>query len=163
MGVGEALHNLGRYDEAIANLTRAVEIQKDIAAVSPERIWNLRILSRTYTLLGSALLQRGDKDGALDALREGMSAAERMLQRAPSSLYHALDRADVAESMGKYYLTLSGRPGITQVDRDQLKQQARAFYQKSLAVWQDWTRRKVAAPYAARRESRAAAALAGIK
>jgi tetratricopeptide (TPR) repeat protein len=162
MGIGEALLNLRRYDEAVANLTRAVELQKEIAAVSPERVWNLRVLSRTYALLGTALLQRGERERSLEALQQGLAAADRMLERAPASLYHALDRADVLEAMGRYYVTLAGWPGVRPADRRRSEQDARSCYQKSLSMWQGWTRRKVGAPYAARRESRAAAALAAI-
>jgi tetratricopeptide (TPR) repeat protein len=159
MGIGEALHKLHRNGEAIENLTRAVDLQKGIAASSPQRIWNLRILSRTYALLGRALLEDGAPDRALDALREGLAAADRLLQRAPSSLFHQLDRADVLETLGAHYLALASRADVDRRRRATLKQQARSYFQQSQSIWQAWTRRKVAAPYAARRESKAAAAI----
>jgi tetratricopeptide (TPR) repeat protein len=162
MGVGEALNKLGNKKEAIQNLTRAVDIQNGIATSSPERIWNLRVLSRTYALLGNALLEDGDHDRALDALREGLAVADRMLRRAPSSLYHQLDRADVLEALGAYYLTVAAGPRVIQTRRKQLKQEARSSFEGSLAIWRDWTRRKVGAPYASRRENRVAAVIASI-
>jgi tetratricopeptide (TPR) repeat protein len=162
MGVGEALHNLRRNDEAISNLQRAVELQNAIAATSPGRIWNLRILSRTYALLGRSWLQRGDQGRALGALRNGLAAADRILQRAPHSLYHQLDRADVLEALGRYYAALAAQPRGNDERRAELRNEARSCFQQSLAIWQSWHRRKVGAPYAAHRERQMSLAIASL-
>jgi tetratricopeptide (TPR) repeat protein len=160
MELGEALHALHKNDDAIQYLTRAVDLQKSIASVSPDRIWNLRVFSRTYGILGSALLERGDPEGALKALQEGLATADRMLQRAPLSLYHRLDRADALEALGRHYLRMSAQSAVTQDRQAQLKKEARSWFSRSLAMWQDWTARNLAAPYAARRQSQAAAFVA---
>ena len=157
--MGEALRKLHKPGEAVQSLNRALELQKAIAAVSPERIWNLRVLSRTYAFLGSAQLDNGDSDRALETLREGLAVADRMLQRAPSSLFHQVDRADVLEAMGRHYMTLASRPGV---DKRELRREARSRFQQSLAIWQDWTRRRLALPYAPRREAQVVRALASI-
>jgi tetratricopeptide (TPR) repeat protein len=157
MGVGEALHALNKNEDAIGRLRRAVELQKSIEARSPERIWHLRILSRTHVLLGDALLDHGDTDEALSVLQEGLAAADRLLQRAPTSLYYQLDRADAVEAMGTYYLTRSQQAGLADDRREQLRGEARSWFDKGLAIWQDWTSRNVGAPYAARRLSQAKA------
>jgi len=157
MGLGEALHLLHKNDVAIQNLTRAVDLEKAIAASSPERIWTLRIFSRTYGILGSALLESGDPEKALQALQEGLGVADGMLQRAPASLYHQLDRADALEALGHHYLRTSAQATIAQSRRTQLRAEARSWFLKSLAIWQDWMARNLAAPYAARRQSQAAA------
>ena len=160
MGLGEALHALRKNDDAIQYLTRAVHLQKLIKASSPERIWNLRVFSRTYGILGSALLESGDPEKALQALQEGLAVADQMLQRAPLSLYHQLDRADAVEAMGAYYRILSAQPGLTPDRRKQLKVEASSWFNKSLAIWQDWTSRNLGAPYAAKRLSQAATLIA---
>jgi hypothetical protein len=41
--------------------------------------------------------------------------------------------------------------------------QARSWFQKSQAVWQDWIKRKAAAPYAARRDARVEDFLASLE
>ena len=162
IGLGEALFNLGRHEEAVQELRRAIQLQNAIEAVSPERIWNLRVLSRAYVLMGRALLDGGDPERALDALREGLAVAERMLERAPSSLYHHLDRAEALEAMGKYYLALTARPGVGNARRAAPRAEARSWLQKSLAIWQDWKRRNVAMPYAGVREGQVATLIASI-
>jgi tetratricopeptide (TPR) repeat protein/tRNA A-37 threonylcarbamoyl transferase component Bud32 len=163
MGVGEAFHHLGKNEDSLRNLTRAIDLQNAIANVSPERIWNLRILSRCYTLIADTFLGLGDSERAWKALNDGLAIAERILQRAPNSMYHQLDRADVLEAMGRYYLALAARPNTPAARRPELRQEARLCYQKSLAVWQSWSRRKLATPYAGRRESRVAAIVASLR
>jgi tetratricopeptide (TPR) repeat protein len=160
MGVGEALHLLRRNAEAIESLARAVAIQNGIAASSPDRIWNLRILSRSYALLGHALLGHGDPDRALKALYEGLAVADRLVERAPSSLYHQLDRADALEALGKYYVFQARRAGAGAVRRPRLLLEAQSCFGESLALWRRWMQQRIAVPYASRRESRAAAAVA---
>jgi tetratricopeptide (TPR) repeat protein len=157
--MGDALRRLHRPTEAVQVLNRALEIQKAIAAVSPERIWNLRVLTRTYGFLGEALLDAGDHTAAAETLREGLAVADRMLQRAPLSLYHQLDRADILEAQGRYNVSLATR---TATRRAELKREARNSFQQSLNIWQDWKRRKLAEPYASRREAAAVRALASV-
>jgi tetratricopeptide (TPR) repeat protein len=160
--MGEALRNLRRPDEAVESLTRALDHQNAILGVSPQRIWNLRVLSRTWCLLGAAQLERGDPDRALDSLQKGLAVADRMLQRAPSSLPHQLDRADLLEAIGKHYSALARRRGTTGVQRAELLRSARSHFEQSLSMWQSWTKRNLAAPYAARRESQAVNLIASI-
>jgi len=45
--------------------------------------------------MGRTLLDGGDPDRALSALRESLAVADRMLARAPSSMSHQLDRGGV--------------------------------------------------------------------
>jgi hypothetical protein len=80
----------------------------------------------------------------------------------PSSLHHELDMADLNEAMAGYYLTIAASPGLIPARRAELRAEARSWYFRSLAIWQEWTRRKVAVSYAARRDRQLAAAMAGI-
>jgi len=159
-GIGQALYKLRKREEALQNLARVVELQKSIEAVAPDRIWLLRTTSRAYMVIGNVLLDQGETMQSLKNYREGLAIAERSLQRATSSLNHALDRADLLEALGRYYLTLAGKPDIPQTRRAELRAEAMSFFQKELAIWEDWTRRKVAASYAARRETQTIAYLA---
>lgn len=161
--MGEALQKLGRHVEAVASLTHALDLQHSIIAVSPGRIWNLRVLSRTHASLGGALLSKGDPERALSSLNEGLAVADRMLQRAPLSLPHQIDRADVLEAMGKYYAAMARRSAADHARAAELRGRARSCYQQSLAIWQSWTGRKLAEPYASRRQSNAAQAMASIE
>lgn len=159
MGIGEALYHLRKNSDAVQNLNRAVTLQKAMAVSNPERVWNLRVLTRTYSLLGDALLANGETDQALTALQDGLAFADTQLQRAPTSLYHALDRADVLEATGRYYFALSSRRGLTVAQRAECMAQAKVYFEKSLTLWQDWMKRNVATTYAARRQGKMLAAI----
>ena len=83
----------------------------------------------------------------------GLAVTEDFLRQAPANLYLQRYRADTQEALGRYYLALAAR-------RPELRVEARNWFQKSLALWQDWTARNLAIPYAARRQRQAAAYLA---
>jgi tetratricopeptide (TPR) repeat protein len=160
LGIGQALHRLHKNDEAIQNLANALDLEKSIQAVAPERIFLLRTLSRTYMEIGNVLLDQGDAPRALENYSQGLAIADKSLKLVPTSLNHGLDRGDLLQAQGRYYLTLASKPGTTHARCLQLRGEARSFFQKELAIWQDWARRKVATPYAGRRETQALADLA---
>jgi eukaryotic-like serine/threonine-protein kinase len=160
LGMGQALHRLGKNEEAIQKLTRALELEKSIETVAPERIFLLRTLSRTYMEIGNVMLAQGNGSQALESYHEGLAIADRSLQRVTSSLNHSIDRADLLEALGRYYLASAEQPGINQSRRSQLMAEAKSWFQKDLDVWQDWSKRKVAIPFAARREAKAHAWIA---
>jgi tetratricopeptide (TPR) repeat protein len=161
LGLAILARKSGRNDEAMERLARALELQKSIEAAAPNRIWVGRYITQIYTEIGNVLMMRGDTTGALNSYREALAAAERLLMRAPSSLYLERDRADVLEAMGKYFLKLSLDPNLKEGAKAQFEAQARL--QESLRIWQSWTQRKIGAPYAARREAEAGATLASIR
>jgi len=161
--MGEALRNLRMYREAIDSLTRAVEIQNSIVASAPQKIWNLRVLSRSYVSLAAAQLDGGNPDDALVSLRKGLQVADQILQRAPSSLPHQLDRADVLEGMSRYYAALARTPTLSAGERAEFRRQARSSLEGSIAIWRSWIRINRAQAYAARREGQAAQAMAALE
>jgi len=142
IGQGDALHHLGRNQEALQYLTRTNDLEASIESIDPNRIWYLRRMSRSLMFTGDTLLALGDKKGALDSYRKGLAAAERILQRAPTSLPHNLDRADLLEAIGRYYMNTGS------------KKHASPWLEQSLTIWRDWTKRNVAASYAGRCERR---------
>ena len=162
LGTGEALHKLGKQEEALTNLTRALKRVQASVAVAPDQVAWTRTLSRAHVDIGSVLLESGDVDGALDNLRLALASAEKLLDRAPSNLYFQRDRADALEALGRHYRALAARPGMPSARRSELRTEARSWFQKSFDVWRDWTRRKVAIPYAAWRENQVVAALASV-
>ena len=112
--------------------------------------------------IGNVLLDQGHTDRALASYREGLAAAERSFRRFPAALHFGLDRADLLEALGAYYLAQASRPGVISARRAEWKAEARAFYQQSLGIWQDWNARKIGVPYGGRRMSRMVAMIASI-
>jgi tetratricopeptide (TPR) repeat protein len=162
MGTGMALHRLGKETEALENLNRAIEFQESIETVAPNRVWLLRNTSRCYMVKGDVLFAQGNFRAALDAYREGLTAAERLVGRTPTSLHHRLDQADLLEAIGRYYSAMSSDRRTAATVKMELREKARDAYRSSLEIWQEWTRRQAAASYAARRGRNVAAAIAAL-
>jgi hypothetical protein len=101
------------------------------------------------------LLASGDEKSAETNYREALTVAEGLAQRAPSSLYLRRQHADALESLGRHYSALARH-------RPEFRAEARHWLQKSLTVWQDCTRRNIAAPYASKRAAAVVAMIASI-
>ena len=152
-GVGEALYRLGKNQEALQKLALALETIKSLSHREPDDLSLIDDTCRTHRHIGNVLLASRNQKGAEENYRQALAASEELIRRGPSSLYFQRQHADCLEALGKYYLSLAtGRP--------KLKPEARTWFQKSLALWQDWTARKLATPYAARRQKQAAAYVA---
>jgi len=147
MAIGEALHKLGKNKEALDYLTPALEMMEGVVAAAPHQIFWIETVVRAHSDIGDVLLDLGKAPAALEHYRAELAAAEKLLRQAPSNLYFQRDRADAFESLGRYYASIGD------------KTQARAWFEKSQTAWRDWTIRKVAVPFAIRRESRVAASL----
>jgi len=113
--------------------------------------------------LAAAQLDGGYPNDALVSLRKGLEVADQILQRAPKSLPHQLDRADVLEGIARYYATLSRTPNLGAGERAEFRRQARSSLEGSIAIWRNWIRINRAQPYAVRRESQAAQAMASLE
>jgi tetratricopeptide (TPR) repeat protein len=161
MGIGETLRNLHRYAEAIPHLNRAIEVQNAVAAVSPERIWNLRVLSRSLVVKGQSEMALGDLDGSFNTLREALATAEKMLARAPASFVHQMDRANAFEAIGAHYQLQAKRAGTAE-RKTELNREARQQFEASLTIWKDWTKQNVAVAFAKGRENQVKAILTAI-
>jgi tetratricopeptide (TPR) repeat protein len=155
MGSGLALLKLGRNQEAIGQLSPALETLQSVSGVVEDQVRLPIRISQIHRGLGAALLATGDERRALEHLQQGLAVTEELVRRAPSSLYAHRARADAFESLGSHFGALARR-------RPEHKTEARAWFQKSLDLWQDWVSRNVAAPYAGARQRQAAALIASI-
>lgn len=160
LGLATLLRKAGRNGDAMAKLTHALELQQSIEAMAPSRIWVVRYITQIHTEIGNTAMATGNRPMALNSYHEALQAAERLLKRAPTSLYLERDRGDVLEALGRYHLAMSAQQNLTRSHRMQMKAEARSCFQKSLSIWQDWTNKKLAAPYAGRRQSQAVALIA---
>jgi tetratricopeptide (TPR) repeat protein len=153
MGVGEAQHRLGRHREALQKLTLALEALPAIAEGTTSFVSVLSAKSRIHRDQGDSLLALGDERAALEHYRQAVAASEGLVRRLPTSLHFQLGHALSLEALGQYYAALARR-------RPELIGEARDWLRKSLEIWQDWTRRGVAQPFAGVGERRVAGLLA---
>ena len=154
IGVGESLQRLGRSQEAIQSLETAME-SATAAKTTTNFIPALGAASRIHRGMGDAFLAYGDEKTALGHYNQAVADSEALVRRLPGSLHFQMFHATSLESLGRYYTTLSRR-------RPELKGEARKSLGKALEVWQDWSRRRIAEPFAESRRRQTAALLASI-
>jgi len=155
MGIGESLHKLGRGPEALQALTSARDKIQSLVDTTPDELSLSADLSNVHRSIGDAFLAMGDKTGAYSSYRLSLGVTEDLVRRAPQCAHFQRNHADSLEALGSYYLKQAA-------SRRELRAEARAWLQKSQDIWRDWTRRKIAAPYASRRESQVAALIAVV-
>jgi len=102
-------------------LTRSVKLQQPIETAAPQRIWMNRPLGWIYLEIGNVLLDPQDSAGALRNLHAGLAVAERLLKRAPTSIYLQRDRAEALETVGRGYATIAIGRRATSAQRAQCR------------------------------------------
>jgi eukaryotic-like serine/threonine-protein kinase len=159
LALGEALHRLGRSDEALGHMTGALEVMQQVVAAAPNQVFWLETVVRAHSDLGDVKLNLGDAAGAFEHYSQALAATGKLLDQAPDNLYFQRDRADAFEALGRYYVRVAARPEASGPARSERRALARSQFEQSHAIWQNWLRRKAAVPFASRRENRVAALL----
>jgi tetratricopeptide (TPR) repeat protein len=120
------MQRLGRIKEAEDTLRRSIELRQQLVTSDPT-FFNKRLdLIRARNQMAGILVARGDRVGALEQYRQMLSMGEAMVAAKPDHLLARRDLADTYEALGRYYETED-------------RQQAAAWYRKSLAIWSAWT------------------------
>jgi serine/threonine protein kinase/tetratricopeptide (TPR) repeat protein len=117
-GVGLGYVSLGRYDEALAALAKAVEYQAKAVAALPEHVGFRASLVNHHCATAIAYREKGDPPAAVKSLAE----AERTGPNPQQLFVVARER-----------LLLATDPAATSADRDELVRQALDGFKKSLA------------------------------
>src|SRR5947208_14186477 len=99
-----------------------------------------RYIIQIHIEIGNVLLESGEATATLKSYQEALEAAEKLLARAPTSLYLERDRAEALEAIGKYFQKTSLHPGLPEVRRVLLREEARSWFRQSRANWQSWTK-----------------------
>jgi tetratricopeptide (TPR) repeat protein len=131
------LRKLGRRKEALAELQKALELERKNSTAS----------SLTHNEMGDLLLDMGDRAGALEQYRRAVAIAENVVEKKPRVMPYRQDLADCYERLGAFHA------GAREWD------QAREWYGKSLVVWKEWTQWGVSSPYNLLSEKKAAQAI----
>jgi eukaryotic-like serine/threonine-protein kinase len=156
--VGEALGALGRHQEALGYLRRALrrheqELRADTASLF-SRLAVVEDLGRICKTLAS--LGRPD---ALAACARATAFAQAIIVE-PSHAFPRAFLAAVWSNMGEAYETMAGRPGTAAADRRNYRLAARERHRRSHEIWSDLKARGVVSPVDTGRVSAAARALA---
>ncbi|MBS1830776.1 MAG: protein kinase [Acidobacteria bacterium] len=148
LGAGEGLLRLGRYTAALPRLNDALKSMESLRSIPSEEVGAIGAAGRAHRSIGDALLSNGDLDGAQREYQKALAAAQELSQRFLLSLSFQQQVADSLEALGRYYRTASRR-------HPRFRSEARACFEKSLAIWKDWAGRQIGTPYTGVRQRQA--------
>jgi tetratricopeptide (TPR) repeat protein len=135
--IGDVLLKTGDYAGALKQYRQALAIDETLAAADPKDAWAAKYVLSNRKKIGDALVKTGDYAGAEAAYKQAAGEAE---HRAALDATHAGARRDLADSydkLGALYFTWASQPGIVTGGKKRNLLAARAWYQKSLEIWQD--------------------------
>ena len=135
------LSNMGDLDGALETYRKALAIRQALADADPKNVNAQSALVRAHWRIGHFLDKKGDAAAALGSFRKALAIQEGLSRVDPSNeavregLAAALGRvADAEAALGASAKTPAvSRPGHWR--------EARSFYQRSLDIWQDLSRR----------------------
>jgi tetratricopeptide (TPR) repeat protein len=154
------LWKLGDYQGAMASLRQALDMQEAMIAKDPARKTTRQDMLVSFNMMGDVEHDMNDPTTALESYRKALAIAETLLRENPSDSYTRRDLSDCYERLGRFYAGQATRAKSAGSSRTQSWREARAWYQKSLSIWNEWTKWSVANAYSARRQQEASRALA---
>lgn len=107
-----------------------------------------------YLEIGKLLLDMNEAEEALEYFRQSLPLIRKALSDPAADLLEQVYLADCYSGFGKYYALPAAHADAPVAGRISAWQEARDWYQKSLAVWRDWPKK---APSTVFNQSRAAA------
>src|SRR5262245_40256803 len=159
-GLAYTLWRLGKPQEGLSGLRKALEYQLDNFAKDPERTWSHRNIRRTDAVIGDLLLHQGDTDGALDHYRQAMEITEKLLMIHPRDPFLLRDKAYCYESFGQFHAARAAQRRLARGRRIAAAREAITWYQRSLQIWDEWLAQGLATTYATTRRNETIRALA---
>jgi len=159
-GSAAPLLKLGDHQGARRQMRQSLETLQPLSDKHPTNAEVRAELHATYRGLGEVMLTTGEFTASADNYRRALEIAEDFSASHPSDLYWLWRLADSYAGFGRLHATLAGNPATPTARRIEGWREARAWYQKTLAVWDKWSRQFVSSVFNTSRRGRAARALA---
>lgn len=158
-GLASALRNLGDRHGAIQHLRQSLDMRQQAPAAYAANPELQALKHAALRALGGLLLDTGDTAGALDHNRQALAIAEAASDSISTDLYARWRLADSYSSLGDYHARLAANPRNTPEQRLGDWREARSWYEKSLVLWDEWTRHAVSSVFNTTRREQAARAV----
>jgi serine/threonine protein kinase/tetratricopeptide (TPR) repeat protein len=126
---------------AFQHMQKALSLFQELALREPKSIQAQRDLSLCYTNTGDMHLENNDRTAALEDYYQGLASLQPIAEadRANAVIQYRL--ANLLFRMGGVFVSLASDPKTPAGQRGQQWREARATYEKSLAVWQGMAQR----------------------
>lgn len=135
--------------------------KRNVSAGTPDHFFYLEV--------GDLLQAMGEAEESLDYFRMSLPLIQKSIAEQPVYLPAQVNLANCYSGFGKYHAMQAAQPDLPITKQISAWQEARNWYQKSLAVWQDWPKKAVStffdqsrAEAAAKSLAKCDAALAGL-
>jgi non-specific serine/threonine protein kinase/serine/threonine-protein kinase len=141
--LGEAVNRIGLYHKSRGNpqaaldaYTRAHQIFRELLAADPNNSLAAANFGFSENGIASSLQAAGKLAQAVNAYQEAAVAFERMAPRTEGSRYPRTGLAETYSGLGLAYRDLALGKETTEAPRRRYWHEARAAFEKSLALWQ---------------------------
>jgi tetratricopeptide (TPR) repeat protein len=158
---GGQLCRMGSCREGIEKLIVARGTLQSLAAQDSANMQLQADLQMNLYTLAEALLQSGDRDGALSAYHQSLSVAERAVGASPQDLNASLRLIKTCEGLGRCFAALGADQKIPRGEQLSHQRTACDWRRRALELWVDWSNRVAASNFGAARREQAARAVAG--
>ena len=159
-GFAALQRKLGDRQAALQHLRESLQTLKDW---SSQHVTNPQVeadLHATLTGIAGVSLDSGDLAGAEAHSRLALAIADAGVAAHPSDSGSLWRLADSYSDFGKLHAALASRPRLAPAKRVERWREARAWYQKSLDVWDRWNQQTVSTVFNITRREQVARALA---
>jgi len=146
--LAEAINKLGtlqreqrKLTEAMASEQEAYQSFKALLAVDPNNSLARANVAFADNGIAEILVQSGKPKSALDVLQESLATFGAMSPNTASSRYVRSGFASAHSIMGEAYSTLAQSQHLSRKEAAESWREARSWYEKSLALWADKSKR----------------------
>jgi non-specific serine/threonine protein kinase/serine/threonine-protein kinase len=144
--MARALARAGEQSAALESYRKAVAIRQQLVALDPSNIDHRDAVAGLYASMGDALAQAGRTDAALESYRSAQEGYEALAaaSQASASLRH--DLAEIYRRLGDLRRRMATEAKTPASARTENWREARAWYQRSLAIWLDMRSKNALSP-----------------
>jgi tetratricopeptide (TPR) repeat protein len=135
--LGEAQARAGDTAAALETFRQTLAAFQDLTARDPANAEFRHDLAISYRKLGEMLLKTADTARALQNFHQALSLIESLSAQSPMNAFKRRDLALTYFNLGAAYIKLTSKKMISADQQKEHWSEARAWYQKSLGIWQN--------------------------
>jgi eukaryotic-like serine/threonine-protein kinase len=155
---GIALRRLGDRQGALQNLLQSLQIWRELSSRDSANSKMRANLHATLLALAETALESGDHNGALEYYRQALTMAETPPVEQSADLYARWRLADSYAGLSRYYAARAvASPAAERLNN---WREARQYAQKSLSLWEGWSRHAASTSFDRGRREQAERAVA---
>ncbi|MGH9755954.1 MAG: protein kinase domain-containing protein, partial [Blastocatellia bacterium] len=154
-GLAQCLARQGKHTDALRYFRQAMEMVEK----GPDVVSNRQGSVQMRLGMGDLALQTADLNGAESHYQQALKTAESLASAHPANMSIRSDLAVCYLRLGRYYQALAASPNTPLSRQIANWHEARNWYQKNFATWDNWSKTAVSTVFDTSRRTQAARAL----